>query len=112
MFGGNSSIRTKEELGMVIVQANRGQVTAAKILTIRHIIDDNPLISDDVALEIRRIGSTPSDDEKQKLKAIDDDQTISSADKEKEKTKKRRELAALSSFKANRVFRRKVESSV
>jgi len=99
---------------MVIIQSTGRPdlVTAAKIQIVRNIIDTNSLISEDVAEEIRRIGTAPSDSEKQELKKIDDDARIPAAQKESEKTKKRRELAALSSYKANRIFKKRVDRSL
>jgi hypothetical protein len=99
---------------MVIIQStgDPGLVTEARIQIIRDIIDANSVISEDVEREIRRIRFAPSNSEKQELQKIDNDQHIPAQDKESEKTKKTRELAALSAYEANRGFAKTVDANM
>jgi hypothetical protein len=93
---------------MIITQT--GNVpTEEKIQRVRDIINANNVIRADVADEIIRIGAVPDEFEQQELKKIDDDARIPAAKKESEKTKKRRELAALSAYEANRGFKKDVK---
>jgi hypothetical protein len=96
---------------MVVTQATgRGVVpTEEKIQRVRNIIAANDVIKADVADEIVRIGSAPDEFEQGALDEIDRDPGIPAAKKESEKTKKKRELAALSAYEANRGFKKDVK---